>query len=57
MNRHYRVKAPDEKVRGPIQGEFFSTEAIKNAADAVVRKRRAGRDGCGVVMSSQQAMF
>ena len=35
---HYRVKAPDEKVRDPIQGEFFSTEAIKNPADALVRE-------------------
>ena len=38
MNWHYRVKAPDEKVRDPIQGEFFSTEAIKNPADALVRE-------------------
>src|ERR1017187_4913690 len=35
---HYRVKAPDEKGRDPIQGEFFSTEAIKNPADALVRE-------------------
>ena len=38
MNWHYRVKAPDEKVRDPIQGEFISTEAIKNPADALVRE-------------------
>lgn len=38
MNWHYRVKAPDEKVRDPIQGEFFSTEAIKSPADALVRE-------------------
>ncbi len=38
MNWHYRVKAPAEKVRDPIQGEFFSTEAIKNPADALVRE-------------------
>ena len=38
MNWHYRTKAPDEKVRDPIQGEFFSTEAIKNPADALVRE-------------------
>lgn len=38
MGWHYRVKAPDEKVRDPIQGEFFSTEAIKNPADALVRE-------------------
>jgi len=35
---HYRVKAPAEKVRDPIQGEFFATEAIKNPADALVRE-------------------
>ena len=38
MGWHYRVKAPNEKVRDPIQGEFFSTEAIKNPADARVRE-------------------
>lgn len=38
MAWHYRIKAPDEKVRDPIQGEFFSTEAIKNPADALVRE-------------------
>jgi hypothetical protein len=38
MGWHYRVKAPDEKVRDPIQGEFFATEAIKNPADALVRE-------------------
>jgi hypothetical protein len=38
MSWYYRVKAPDEKVRDPIQGEFFSTEAIKNPADALVRE-------------------
>jgi hypothetical protein len=38
MAWNYRVKAPDEKVRDPIQGEFFSTEAIKNPADALVRE-------------------
>lgn len=38
MAWHFRIKAPDEKVRDPIQGEFFSTEAIKNPADALVRE-------------------
>jgi hypothetical protein len=38
MTWHYRVKAPDETLRDPIQGEFFSTEAIKNPADALVRE-------------------
>lgn len=38
MDWYYRLKAPDEKVRDPIQGEFFSTEAIKNPADALVRE-------------------
>ena len=32
MNWHYRVKAPNEKVRDPIQGEFFSTEAIRESS-------------------------
>ncbi len=38
MKWYYRAKAPDEKVRDPIQGEFFSTEAIKNPAEALVRE-------------------
>lgn len=38
MSWQYRVKAPNEKVRDPIQGEFFSTEAIKNPAEALVRE-------------------
>jgi hypothetical protein len=38
MNWYYRVKAKDEKVRDPIEGEFFSTEAIKSPADALVRE-------------------
>jgi hypothetical protein len=38
MGWQYRIKAPNEKVRDPIQGEFFSTEAIKNPADALVRE-------------------
>ena len=29
MSWQYRIKAPNEKVRDPIQGEFFSTEAIR----------------------------
>jgi len=38
MSWHYRIKAAAEKVRDPIQGEFFATEAIKNPADALVRE-------------------
>lgn len=38
MEWHYRIKAPSEKVRDPIQGEFFSTEAIKSPAEALVRE-------------------
>src|SRR5882724_10090910 len=38
MSWYYRVKARDEIVRDPIQGEFFATEAIKNPADALVRE-------------------
>lgn len=58
---HYRVKAPDEKVRDPIQGEFFSTEAIKNPADALVREaiqnaldaRRKDEDGEPLAVTMQ----
>ena len=42
MAWHYRIKAPDEKVRDPIQGEFSSTEAIKNPADGLVKKTATG---------------
>lgn len=38
MTWQYRVKAPDEKVRDPIQGEFFSTDAVDNPADALIRE-------------------
>lgn len=35
---HFRKHLPAEPVRNPIQGEFFSTEAIPNAAEALVRE-------------------
>ena len=38
MSWYYRVKAPNEKLRDPIEGEFFSTEAIRSPADALVRE-------------------
>jgi hypothetical protein len=34
----FRKHLPGEPVRNPIQGEFFSTEAIANAAEALVRE-------------------
>lgn len=38
MNWHFRPLAIGEKIREPIQGEFFSTEAIHNPAEALVRE-------------------
>lgn len=35
---YFRPNRYDEKAREPIQGEFFSTEAIKNPAEALVRE-------------------
>jgi hypothetical protein len=34
----FRRKAPGEKIRNPIQGEFFATEAIDGPAQALVRE-------------------
>jgi hypothetical protein len=34
----FREHMPGEPVRNPIQGEFFSTEAIANTAEALVRE-------------------
>jgi len=34
----FRKHLPGEPVRNPIQGEFFATEAIANAAEALVRE-------------------
>jgi hypothetical protein len=34
----FRDHPPGEPVRNPIQGEFFSTEAIANTAEALVRE-------------------
>ncbi len=63
MGWHYRVKAPNEKVRDPIQGEFFSTEAIKNPADALVREAiqnaldAALKDGNGLLKDILKVRF
>lgn len=63
MGWHYRVKAPNEKVRDPIQGEFFSTEAIKNPADALVREAiqnaldAALKDGNGLLEDVLKVRF
>jgi hypothetical protein len=34
----FRKKRPGEKIRNPIQGEFFATEAIEGPAQALVRE-------------------
>lgn len=34
----FRKKRRDEKIRNPIQGEFFATEAIEGPAQALVRE-------------------
>jgi hypothetical protein len=38
MNWHFRPLAVGEKTREPIQGEFFSTDAIHNPTEALVRE-------------------
>jgi hypothetical protein len=38
MSWHFRPLAVGEKTREPIQGEFFSTEAIRNPTEALVRE-------------------
>ena len=35
---YFRPKSPGEKIRNPIQGEFFSTDAIAGPAQALVRE-------------------
>jgi hypothetical protein len=34
----FKNKQPDDTTRDPISGEFFSTEAIRNAGEALVRE-------------------
>jgi hypothetical protein len=34
----FRVHRRDEKIRNPIQGEFFSEEAVERPAQALVRE-------------------
>jgi hypothetical protein len=38
MNWHFRPLEVGETTREPIQGEFFSTEAIRNPTEALVRE-------------------
>lgn len=35
---HFRPRRPDDTTRDPISGEFFSTEAIRDSAEALVRE-------------------
>jgi hypothetical protein len=35
---HFRRKRKGEKIRDPIQGEFFATDAIANPAQALIRE-------------------
>lgn len=35
---HFRKKSPGEKIRNPIQGEFFATDAIDGPAQALIRE-------------------
>lgn len=35
---HFRKKQPGEIIRDPVAGEFFSTDAIDNPAEALVRE-------------------
>ena len=49
----FKKQRPGDTTREPIQGEFFSTEAINNTAEALVREGiqnslDAGRDGAKV---------
>ncbi len=34
----FKKQRPGDTTREPIQGEFFSTEAISNTAEALVRE-------------------
>jgi hypothetical protein len=34
----FREKAPGEKIRNPIQGEFFATDSIRGPAQALIRE-------------------
>src|SRR5205823_5117772 len=47
---YFLLQRPGDTTREPIQGEFFSTEAISNTAEALVREGNqnsldAGREG------------
>ena len=70
---HFREKQPDETMRNPVQGEFFSEQAIDKPAQALVREviqnsldaRIEGESVCvrfylsgeGKALSSERAAF
>ena len=35
---YFNTLRPSDKVREPVQGEFFATEAISNPGEALVRE-------------------
>ena len=38
MRWHFSSKRPSDKTRDPVAGEFFSSDAIKDAGEALVRE-------------------
>ncbi len=38
MQWHFSSKRPSDKTRDPVVGEFFSSDAIKDAGEALVRE-------------------
>ena len=38
MKWHFSRKRPSDKTRDPVVGEFFSSDAIKDAGEALVRE-------------------
>ena len=38
MNWHFSRKRPSDKTRDPIASEFFASDAIKDAGEALVRE-------------------
>jgi hypothetical protein len=54
MQWHFSKKRPSDKTRDPVVGEFFSSDAIKDAGEALVREAiqnalDARRDDCETV--------
>ena len=37
-NWTFTLKAKNEKTRNPVSGEFFASDAIKNAGEALIRE-------------------